>query len=57
MDFISVGAFYIQWRGLSLIIIGFILTVLLGCVMIVGMSKWLWRLVFPIKYYEPNFKD
>jgi len=57
IDFFNIGAFYLQWWGLSLIIVGFILTVLLGCVMIVGMIKWLWRLTFPRKYYEPKYYD
>lgn len=46
IDFVGIGAFFMAWWGLSLILIGFVLTVLLGCAMIVGLSKRLWRLAF-----------
>lgn len=47
--------FFLAWWGLSLVLILFVLTVLLGCVMIIGMVKWIWRLIRPKKYYEPNY--
>ena len=47
IDFVGVGAFFLAWWALSLIIIGLVLTVLLGCGMIVGLSKWVWRLAVP----------
>lgn len=57
IDFMGVITFFLSWWAISLVMIGFILTTLLGCFMIVGLFKVIWKRVFPRKYYSPQFKD
>lgn len=55
MDFLGIGLFFLQWWGICLICMGFVLTVLIGCYMIVGLTKKVWRQFFPKRGYTPDF--